>query len=151
MTVDMCPLIKCLFDRVRASVPAAFSGLGLIFYHSPMRLPVVPLGHQSLFQPPLPIAGADAIAEALARISVIDSPWHDGFHLIDARSVEMTHVSQFFSPPLDVGRLPVSAVPVGARHMAAVLGSILPTVEVVALLTKRGESFVFKNGTLLPK
>lgn len=150
MTFNTFDIAKSILNEVRASAPATFSGLGLIFYSPPLRLPVIPLGDESRFLPPLPIVGSDRIAQILARISVADSPWHDGFHLIDVPSVEMTHVSQFFSPPLGASRHPVPNAPIGARHMAAMLGSTLPTVDITALLTKRGDLLVFKNGAPLP-
>ena len=149
MTVNTFEVAKSILNEVRANAPATFSGLGLIFYNPPLSLPVITLGYESLFLPPLPIVGADVIAQILARISVAESPWHDGFHLIDAQSVEMTHVSQFFSPPLEAAHYSVSDPPIGARHMAAMLGSTLPTVDVTALLTKRGDLILFKNGALL--
>jgi hypothetical protein len=115
-----------------------------------MRLPVTSLGDQSLFEPRLPVRGIEAMAEVLARISTLESKWHDGFHLIDTRAVEMTHVSQFLAPPIDsAARLPVPATPIGARQMAAILGSMLPIVECAALLTKGGESLVFRAGAAL--
>jgi hypothetical protein len=128
-------------------VSESFSGLGLIFYVPPMRLPVVPLGDESLFLPSLPIRGITAIAQTLARISVIGSPWHDGFHLIDVQALAITHLSQFFAPPLEAAAsLRASATPIGARQMAAILGSTLPTVDCTALLSKGGEPLMFRKG-----
>jgi hypothetical protein len=147
VTNDTYSFVTSLLKEVRVRSSPSFSGLGLILYAPPMRLPVVSLGDQSLFQPQLPVREIETIAEVLARISTLESPWHDGFHLIDARAAEMTHVSQFFSPPLDRAQsLRVSAMPIGARQMSAMLGSMLPIVECTALLTKRGDSLVFRAG-----
>jgi hypothetical protein len=49
---------------------------------------------------------------------------HDGFHLIEAKSGDLTHIAQFVSP-LDVALAnPLAVWPQGARQMTAKLISI---------------------------
>jgi hypothetical protein len=141
-----------LLDLIREDLPNSFSGLGLIFYVSPLQLPVVALADQALFHPGLPVRGLHAIAQVLTKISVLESPWHDGFHLIDARLPAITHVSQFFAPSVASPRhIETLARPMGARQMAAILGSTLPNVDCTALLAKNGEPTVFVDGVKLSR
>lgn len=137
-----------LLERVSARTSAAFAGLGLVLYGAPMRLPVAALGDQSLLLPALPVQGAENIAQVLADISTAASPWHDGFHLIDAGAKRLTHVCQFLAPPLallDAARQP--GLPVGARHLAAVAISKMESVVCTALLSNTGGAQIFRHGT----
>jgi hypothetical protein len=127
-----------------------FSGLGVIFYKPPIALPVIPLGSVERFPQRLPIGGIKPMAHLLAEISSITSPWHDGFHLVDSDLFAITHVSQFFSPPVDLVLPRIAALaPIGARQMAAILGSMLASVEYVALLNGRAQLSVFQSGKSL--
>jgi len=136
-----------LLEQVQSHASHAFSGLGLIFYSSLSDLPIVALGDQSLFPHTLPVADRPTLASLLADISTFSSPWHDGFHLIDASSFELTHISQFLSPPVDFLRESRSqGLPVGARHMAAMAGSKIASVSYTALLSNKGVPTVFQRG-----
>ena len=139
-----------LLGQVQSHATHAFSGLGLIFYSSLVDLPVVALGDQSLFPRTLPIADRQTLASLLAEISTLSSPWHDGFHLIDANSFALTHVSQFLSPTVDSLRQSSSqGLPIGARHMAAMAGSKIASVSYAALLSNKGIPVVFQRGRSL--
>ena len=144
--------IFSLLDSVRARRTSGFAGLGLIYYRSIRDLPILALGDTSLDTPTLPIGSASAIANALVEVSDRSSSWHDGFHLIDARSGALTHLSQFISPPLDVQLAGLrSFKPSGAREMAAMLASQIEAVESVAVLGSDGEARVFREGALIPR
>jgi len=144
---DLETLVFELLNRIRRNAPSAFTGIGIILYDAPMRLPVASLGDQTLFRPSLPIQGRDNIARILAAISTFDSPWHDGFHLVDGNAVSLTHLSQFFSPPIELIKASSSsATPIGARQMAALAGSTILSVEYAALVDRTGQSLVFRNG-----
>lgn len=139
-----------LLGEVRSHATHAFSGLGLIFYSSLADLPIVALGDQSLFPRTLPVADRQVLASLLAEISTFCSPWHDGFHLIDANSFALTHVSQFLSPPVDfLGQSSSQGLPVGARHMAAMAGSRIASVSYTALLSNKGVPAMFQHGRSL--
>jgi hypothetical protein len=144
----LAPQVEHLLTSIRRLAGSDFTGIGLVFYRAPMRLPCRSLGDQALFEEPLPVAGGEArMAQVLAGISRRGSPWHDGFHLIDADSFQLTHVCQFASPPLAL--LPVPAAgqaPVGARWQSAVALSRLPGVRLTALISSRGEPFIFEDG-----
>jgi len=139
-----------LLDDVLASRPRTFVGLGIIFYDAPMRLPVAPLGDQSQFRPTLPVRGRDSIAGVLAEITQVESPWHDGFHLVDVGANELTHVSQFFAPPLEFFDPPrKGAAPSGARHLAAMAGSRIDSVSYTAVVSSNGAAMVYRRGGLV--
>lgn len=139
-----------LLGQVQSHATHAFSGLGLIFYSSLADLPIVALGNQSLYPRALPVADRLTLASLLAEISTFSSPWHDGFHLIDANSFALTHISQFLSPPVELLRQSSSqGFPVGARHMAALAGSKIASVSYTALLSNKGVPAVFHRGRSL--
>lgn len=132
--------------RLRTS---GFAGIGVVFYIPPLNLPIASLGRSSYAKPSLPIHGVRDIATTLASVSDRASPWHDGFHLVDAQSLTLTHVAQFISPPLDhVPDIASDAQPAGARQMTALLTSRLPCVSSVALLSTAGEINFYSEGVL---
>lgn len=147
----LCPdEIFDLLGHVQSHATHAFSGLGLIFYSSLADLPIVALGDQALFPQTLPVADRRTMASLLAEISTLTSPWHDGFHLIDASSFALTHISQFLSPPVEFLRQSNSqGLPLGARHMAAMAGSRIASVSYTALLSNKGAPAVFQQGRAL--
>jgi len=122
-----------------------FAGIGLLVYTS-QNLPVTPLvPNVSALQLPTRTRG-----EALALLSTIsryDSCFHDGFHLVDGSTLRVTHVSQFFSPPIppDLSDLGLTRG-VGARYMAAYLGSLMTGVELTAILSGDEGGLVFDRG-----
>lgn len=100
-----------------------------------------------MFPYALPIDEGKRIAQVVSEISSVSSPWHDGFHLISARTFCLTHVSCFFSPPINaLGSEYGLQVPIGARQMAARLGSLLDSVECIALLGGSDNVSIFQLG-----
>ncbi len=121
-----------------------FSGVGLVFYERLAHLPHLQLTDSSVKADPGRFAEVD-LAIAISSISVMDSPLHDGFHFVDAGSWQLTHLSQFISPPI-----PPDAAQrfhgTGARLMAALLTSLLPGIVCVGLVTHGGEIHLFSHG-----
>lgn len=141
-----------ILDQVRENSSPTFTGLGLIFYYSPLHLPIASLGDQSLFNPALPANDIDAIVKVLGGISNVDSPWHDGFHLVDIGARSLTHICQFLAPPLPLLGTPMhGAMPVGARYLAAIAGSRITSVACTALLSSKGGPLVFHAGAPIPR
>ncbi len=136
--------VRKLLDLIALSNAESFSGLGLIFYRPPLSLPVLPLGDVERFPYSLPVTGAKSIANVLMKTSNLDCPWHDGFHLIDIHDFALTHVSHFFSPPL--AQQPSSSAPIGARKMAAILGSLLQSVDCIAILNSKKQTSIYSSG-----
>ncbi|WP_081194612.1 hypothetical protein [Halomonas sp. BC1] len=121
-----------------------FSGTGVIFYSDLGKLPHLQLttGNE---KPSVTQLGDHDIASALASISTMCGPFHDGFHFIDMNSWQMTHLSQFISPPI-----PHDAAQrfhgTGARLMAAMLASLLPGITCVGLVSQGGQVHLFYGG-----
>lgn len=127
--------------------PTDFVGIGLIAYRTIENLPVVPLGARLDPDTDLPISGIDHVFKALAMLATRGSIMHDGFHLIEAKSGDLTHIAQFVSPPLDVALAnPLAAWPQGARQMTAQLISTLPQVEAAAVISAEGYIHIYNNG-----
>lgn len=139
--------IRDLLSSVAHFAPDNFTGIGLIFYAPPLNLPVRSLGDQGLFVPQLPVMGQEVIARVLAQISSPSSPWHDGFHLVDATTFWLTHVCQFISPSIDLLAEPSNgALPVGAREMSAIAASRLSSVYYTALINSQRIQKVYQHG-----
>jgi hypothetical protein len=134
-----------VFGYVGAGLPTGFSGLGLVLYAPPLDLPVTPLVPLNQI-PRLPTGDPIESAELLRRLSDSTAPMHDGFHLVDAKSLTITRVCHFFAPPIPA-EIPQAMPnhPVGARFMAALLGSLLPSVVMTAVLSREG-AVIFERG-----
>ena len=146
MIFKINPVVR-LMQNVRRKASPSFAGLGLIIYRDFSGLPVLPLGNQANSHSSLPVLEMDDVEKILLEIAVADSPWHDGFHLMNAKDLVLTHISQYFSPPLK--QLDGMPAHMGARQMAALLGSRLVSVECIVLLGQKGNISVFNNGRLL--
>lgn len=142
--------LTTVLGAVAANPPACFAGFGLVLYAPPMNLPVTPLvpPGQTLKLPCRELAES---VELLRRLSDSDCPLHDGFHLIDANTLAITHLCQFFAPPIP-SKMPRSVpnYPVGARFMAALLGSLLPSVVMTSVLGEREGAIAIERGVIRP-
>lgn len=138
-----------IFSALNASADN-FAGLGLIFYEPPLALPILSLAPQDR-ELDLPASSIAASIALLSKVSRAGSPFHDGFHMVNANNLQVTQVSQFFAPPIPSAapRIDVDH-PIGARFMAAYLGSMMPTVALIATLSKREGGLIFMNGTIQP-
>ena len=147
--IDAIEFAVRLLCKTSALRTRDFTGLGVIFYLPPARLPVVPLGRPSEGHYDYPVVGEDRIAQVLAEIADLSSPLHDGFHLVDADIKGLTMTAQFVAPPLPpVGDEPPSGWPSGARQMTALLVSNLETVAAVGLLSAQ-DVIVFSRGAVV--
>lgn len=136
-----------LLTRLVAQRSTDFVGIGVIAYRTIENLPVVPLGSRLNADKGLPISGTDDVFKVLAMLATRGSSMHDGFHLIEAKSGDLTHIAQFVSPPLDVALAnPLAVWPQGARQMTAKLISTLPQVEAAAVISAEGYIHIYKNG-----
>jgi hypothetical protein len=134
-----------LLIKARDRLPADFSGLGIVFYEHLDCLPFLPLNVLAAPNFSLPRNGIDQIASALAEISSYQSQWHDGFHFVDILSRQLTHVSQYLSPPLTHAVNKVISAE-GARQMTAILSTMISGVSGVGLLTYARELSYFESG-----
>lgn len=142
--------LTIVLGQVAGHKSPRFAGLGLILYTPPMDLPVTPLVPTD-FAVKLPGKELSDAVELLRGLSDAQSPMHDGFHLIDASTMTITHVCHFFAPPIP-DKLP-NSIPnyaIGARFMAALLGSLLPSVVMTAILGEREGAIAIERGVIRP-
>lgn len=144
---DLFTLMHQIFQDAWSAAPTDFSGLGLVLYRPGHALP-----HASLREAvPAELEeaiGANRIARVLSRLASVRSPWHDGFHFVDASDVRLTHVAQYISPPIPP-RIGLCSFMGGARHMSAVLASRIDGVAMVGVLTSKGEISMYVDGERL--
>jgi hypothetical protein len=115
-----------------------FSGIGLLICDAPDTLPILPLRSSNF----LPRTG-DLIA-SLASISVADSEYHDGFHILSS-DWRLIRVSQYFSPPI-VSTVNIDRTKLfGGRYLAALFGSAINTVKIAGIASRKFGIGVFKD------
>ena len=140
--------LQSIFSALGTDYAERFSGLGLILYYPRLALPVLPLA-RSAPALPLPTRNLQESIRLLKELCRFDSAFHDGFHLVDAESLTITHVSQFFSPPIpDIVPELMTDHPIGARFMSAWLGSNIPAVCMTATLSRSEGGLVFERGVV---
>jgi hypothetical protein len=140
--------LSCVLTDVAANRPSGFAGLGLVLYLPPVDLPVAPLMGR-MVGPPLPCAELAAATALLSELSDVGNPLHDGFHLVNAKTLEITHLCQFFAPPIP--EQPPESIPshaVGSRFMAALFGSMLPSVAMTAIIGDREGALLMIRGSI---
>lgn len=115
-----------------------FSGIGIVVCDSPPDLPIISLRDTT---PDM----TGSVAQVLSRLSIHKSTYHDGFHILNKKG-ELTHVAQYFSPPIvqeacfDKSRL------VGGRFVAALFGSAISSVIMTGIVSEGHGLSIFKNG-----
>jgi hypothetical protein len=127
-----------LLYEVGVKAGADFSGIGIVVCNSIFDLPIVDLRDTTPN-----ITGA--VAQVLSELSSYKSEYHDGFHILNENG-GLTHVAQYFSPPIlkdayfDRSRL------VGGRFVAALFGSAITGVEMTGIVSDGHGLSIFKNG-----
>ena len=136
--------ITASLTEIRCNSSKEFTGLGIVFYKSLNNLPYLTLHEKKLssdlcFSYPV---------KTLLKISEYSSPYHDGFHFIDIKTMEITHISQYISPPVElINDLNLEAItPCGAREMTAFLTSKIDGILCVGLISSDKIIKIFKNG-----
>ena len=102
-------------------------------------------------QPHIPFAeklrlGENALLDYLKTIGDYAHPLHDGFHLINEEGL-LTHVSQFFFPPLSANIHPIKGQ--GARAFTAACGSTVRGVILTGMISAKGKLYFFSDGGLV--
>lgn len=131
--------ISRLLTDVRDRSNASFSGVGILVADDPALLPIMPLRPKSVW------CGARTALELLTEVSDTSSEFHDGFHIL-SRDLDVTLLSQYFSPPVVAGIVIDPARRVGGRYIAALLGSALPGVLAAGVVSTTYGVAVFYNG-----
>jgi len=129
---------KNLLVDIRRATGADFSGIGLVIYEYIDQLPIIDLRESA------PDTN-QSLVPLLAEISSSSSQYHDGFHFLNLEW-EITHVSQYFSPPI------ISSIPldrsrqIGGRYVAALFGSAIDGVKMCGIISKKIGISIFENG-----
>jgi hypothetical protein len=130
--------LRTLLREVWEKSGADFSGIGVIVCDCAEELPIISLRDDA------PITG-DSVANILSDMSQFTSKFHDGFHIIN-ESGKLTHVAQYFSPPVvreaifDKHRL------VGGRFVAALFGSKVDGIQMTGIVGVKSGLSIFRNG-----
>lgn len=117
---------------------ADFSGIGIVVCDFPADLPVV-----SLRDTAPDIAGS--VTYVLSELSSHKSKYHDGFHILNEKG-ELTHVAQYFSPPIVQEAYIDKLRLVGGRFVAALFGSAISGVIMTGIISEGHGLSIFKNG-----
>ena len=127
-----------LLYTVAVSSNTDFSGTGVVVCDCPNHLPIV-----SLRDSPLEISGS--VVQVLSEISIHKSKYHDGFHILNKKG-ELTHVAQYFSPPIVQNAYFDRSRHVGGRFVAALFGSNISNVVMTGIVSERRRLSIFKSG-----
>lgn len=128
---------KNLLYEVWLKSSGDFSGIGLVVCNSTANLPIVSLRDT---EPDM----AGRIVEVLSRVSSKNSEYHDGFHFLNEEG-ELTHVAQYFSPPVAQGVYFDRSRIVGGRYVAALFGSSIPEVIRTGIVSERHGLSIFES------
>ncbi|MCZ4373878.1 hypothetical protein O4H50_18945 [Vibrio diazotrophicus] len=116
-----------------------FSGIGLVVYKDIKNIPMFPLQQQNFKTDP------NNLVSDLLEISSYRSEYHDGFHFI-SDDFEMSHVAQYFSPPIISNANIDYSKALGGRFMAALFGSYVQGVLLTGILTRSNGIIIFEHG-----
>lgn len=127
-----------LLYNIKADARSDFSGVGIIISDASEYLPIISLRNTV---PNLtgPIIGV------LSKLSSYESQYHDGFHILN-RQGEITHVAQYFSPPIIKDVCIDNSRPVGGRFVAALFGSAIPNVIMTGVISEGHGLSIFMDG-----
>lgn len=134
--------------RIAAELSPTFTGTGVVFYDDLSGLPHLQLSGGPHLQIPPPEIFKGDLAQTLQCIAQQESPWHDGFHFVEAADFRLTHIAQFVSPPIPVDLVKV-VTGNGARFMTALLSSLVPGIACVGLVSHEGQASLFQHGVLI--
>jgi|TARA_R110002020_G_scaffold132091_4_gene295144 hypothetical protein len=129
---------KNLLYNIGFNPVESFSGIGIIICESTSDLPIV-----SLRDDYPNIKGSST--HVLSEISSLKSNYHDGFHIVNEKG-ELTHVAQYFSPPIVDEKLIDKSRLVGGRFIAALFGSVLQDVIMTGIVSKDRKASIFVDG-----
>lgn len=124
-----------------------FSGAGFVLYDN---LQFLAKYHCNLVNdgqpvPPLKL-GSPELISYLIEIASCQHAYHDGFHFINASGI-LTHVAQFFSPPVD--KLLANIPGQGARTFCSQCGSNVQGVLMVGSVSSNHTIYLFEKGQLI--
>lgn len=121
-----------------------FMGTGIIFYTDLSNLPFISLNKNT----DEAILENENFIELIYRLSLKQSPYHDGFHFFNMNLMTLTHISQYLAPIIEIKdtRTLDAIRPCGAREMTAYLASLCKGVVGVGLVSHMDGIKVYRNG-----
>jgi hypothetical protein len=126
--------------QVQKAAGDDFTGVGVLVCDAPDTLPILPL------RPVSTLSGGMDLVGSLAAISVPDSEYHDGFHIVSS-DWRLTRVSQYFSPPM-IANVTIDRTKLfGGRYIAALFGSAIQGVQLTGIASRGFGVAVFKDGS----
>jgi hypothetical protein len=138
-------LIKTLYDtlvRLYQESEKPFPGIGLLVCNDVSRIPAFPLYTS------IPTLVGGDLYGGLLQLSGMQSPYHDGFHIL-SDNLEITHTAQYFYPNPIHGMSLDPHEHYGARYFVAKIGSVLPDILLTAVVGSNYGVCVFQNGNVL--
>jgi hypothetical protein len=113
--------------------------VGVLVCDVPDKLPILSLRTVDT------LPDARDLVASLTAISVLDSEYHDGFHIVSS-DWRLIRISQYFSPPI-VANAPIDRSKLfGGRYLAALFGSALPGVQLAGIATRGFGIAIFEAG-----
>ena len=135
----MIASLRSILGQVQKAAGEDFSGIGILVCDTPDLLPILSI------RPVSTLSGGMDLISSLAAISVHDSEYHDGFHIVSS-DWRLTRVSQYFSPPIVVDATIDRTKLFGGRYMAALFGSSIPGVHLAGIASRTFGIAIFKDG-----
>src|SRR5258708_4579291 len=114
----MIAQLRSVLWQVQKAAGNDFTGVGVLVCDEPDTLPILPL------RPVSTLPSAKDLIASLAAISVPDSEYHDGFHVVSS-DWRLIRVSQYFSPPIVANAAIDRTKHIGGRYIAALFGSAI--------------------------
>lgn len=126
-----------------------FSGIGLILYDSKRfdqkwRTDLRP---SILCPKDVNLSDIEKTIAFLLKISDKSNRLHDGFHFFDHETGLMTHVAQYFFPPIISGTNVNESY--GTRYHSAQYGSCIDGVVLTGTINSDGRHYIFRKGKLI--
>lgn len=124
-----------------------FMGTGIIFYTDLSNLPFTSLNKNT----DKAILENKNFIELIYRLSLKQSPYHDGFHFFNTNLMALTHISQYLAPVIETNNTSaLDAIrPCGAREMTAYLTSLTKGIVSVGLVSHMDGIKVYRNGNCI--
>ncbi|MGG7670750.1 hypothetical protein ACQ4OC_19215 [Yersinia sp. J1] len=127
-----------LYEVWKQTNNSEFSGIGIIVCDYADNLPITNLRDT---YPDY----SGSISGLLSNISNKKSKYHDGFHILNMKG-DITHVAQYFSPPIIQGSNFDRSRLVGGRFVAALFGSSISGVLMTGIVSEGHRLSIFENG-----
>lgn len=139
--VDIDKFIDCI---QRFLIPEGFTGFGLVIYRDQVEaLPISPLS--AIATPHMSGKISDTV-RYIFELSKMSDPRHDGFHFLNEDLV-LTNIAYYFAPPVHLCDIAL-VMDVGSRIRTAQLGSMMANVDLVVVMDKKRNLYLFEDGVM---